>query len=925
MSSGVAQSSTPIGKAGGYAALSLVAALVSILLTAVLVAPVWAADARQATAGYDFNIPAQNRLDALARFSALTGISLIRPGDDVIKGQAPAVVGHMSARQALARLLEGSGLKVVSQTNGSLVLQGDQGGQSALADNQVLQLAPVEVRADRHDWVYQSPRAVSEISKEQIERLPVRHAAELLEEIPGVASAVNRQNPGLSINIRGMQDFGRVNMMVDGMRQDFVQNGHQQRNGEMYIDSDILSGATIERGPRSNVYGAGAIAGQVNFHTLEADDLIKPDKSFGGRLRATGGLGGEANGQHFIGSSAFAGKADGWEVVFAHAKRSSGDYDIGKHNSHGLDKSWTSTGYDGNYGMVKFAGQTQHSDLFKLKYNFSDEESLKFTFINTKLRYSNTSDAEGSLADNGTPWQQYGDAMVSADNYALDYRLKPQDSNWVDIKAKLYYVHTRNSSVTDVRNGSGALSPGALGTGYSEDHLKMQTYGLQLDNTSSWEFGQESVFSANYGVDYYMDRATSETLIDGVGTEPGGVNPKGKRQMGSFFTNFTVEDSLFTLSAGLRYDRYWLKGDTQVPGARLQSRFESFMGYSCDPANPQRYLSFECGQAQRFGESWLINNYDSYLTSSWYDPAVVGTTQDYRVNVNAGRFSPTLTFALRPLNWLETYVSWGKSWRPPSINETLMYGNHPGDSFATMYPNPWAKPERTRSWEGGFNFRFSNVFKDDDRLFTKLDYFNTHVDNYLFSSLGVALPNQPNGPLTHMAYLNNKAEMHFSGVELESHYDGDWIYGGLSFTHYLGGQNDFCRQLWPYGRTLSDGSAGAGRVDCGNSAYNSSIAKPVDKGTINLGVRLFDHRLDTGLRYNYSGRGSYDQSSGSTDVWYAYRTLDWYGSLLVTENLKLLASIENMTNQAYRDGYSDAFARTWAPGRTTTVGMEVDF
>lgn len=50
---------------------------------------------------------------------------------------------------------------------------------------------------------------------------PARHAADMLEQSAGVYSSVSQQDPSLSVNIRGIQDYGRVNMNIDGMRQNF--------------------------------------------------------------------------------------------------------------------------------------------------------------------------------------------------------------------------------------------------------------------------------------------------------------------------------------------------------------------------------------------------------------------------------------------------------------------------------------------------------------------------------------------------------------------------------------------------------------------------------------------------------------------------------------------------------------------------------
>ncbi|WP_232462846.1 TonB-dependent receptor plug domain-containing protein, partial [Pseudomonas fragi] len=61
----------------------------------------------------------------------------------------------------------------------------------------------------------------------------------------------------LSVNIRGIQDYGRVNMNVDGMRQDFSVNGHQHRNGVMLIDPQMISSVEIDKGTQSGMGGAG--------------------------------------------------------------------------------------------------------------------------------------------------------------------------------------------------------------------------------------------------------------------------------------------------------------------------------------------------------------------------------------------------------------------------------------------------------------------------------------------------------------------------------------------------------------------------------------------------------------------------------------------------------------------------------------------
>lgn len=83
-----------------------------------------------------------------------------------------------------------------------------------------LETIKIEGSSNEHssDWIYDEPRSISEITKEQLDNRPARHAADILEQTSGVYSAVDQQDPALSVNIRGIQDFSRINMNIDGMR-----------------------------------------------------------------------------------------------------------------------------------------------------------------------------------------------------------------------------------------------------------------------------------------------------------------------------------------------------------------------------------------------------------------------------------------------------------------------------------------------------------------------------------------------------------------------------------------------------------------------------------------------------------------------------------------------------------------------------------
>lgn len=158
--------------------------------------------------------------------------------DNIVRGENTAIkpINKMALSLFLALTAQGYSERANAESSGESDI--------------VLDELKVEGASHAHegDWIYDEPRSVSEISREQLDNRPARHVADILEQTPGVYSSVSQNDPALSINIRGMQDYGRVNMNIDGMRQNFMKSGHGQRHGVMYIDPEILDNVVIEKG-----------------------------------------------------------------------------------------------------------------------------------------------------------------------------------------------------------------------------------------------------------------------------------------------------------------------------------------------------------------------------------------------------------------------------------------------------------------------------------------------------------------------------------------------------------------------------------------------------------------------------------------------------------------------------------------------------
>lgn len=142
-----------------------------------------------------------------------------------------------------------------------------------------------EVELDPVILISADPEAQGQ-SKIAAEELATRHQGDGLPGIlRGMAGVTTQGGFGddaeTAINIRGLQDFGRVAVTLDGMRQTFARSGHGA-NGSFSIDPEMLREVTVTRGPGA---AAGAIAGAVALRSVTVEDLLDEGETSGGELR----------------------------------------------------------------------------------------------------------------------------------------------------------------------------------------------------------------------------------------------------------------------------------------------------------------------------------------------------------------------------------------------------------------------------------------------------------------------------------------------------------------------------------------------------------------------------------------------------------------------------------------------------------------
>ena len=337
--------------------------------------------------------------------------------------------------------------------------------------------------------------------------------SDFLELIPGVTTSEGTGDPATAVNIRGLQDFGRVNVTIDGARQNFQTSGHGA-NGVFYFDPEMLGSVDVTRGATATANGASMIGGVVAFDTLTADDVLEPGRDAGARAKTRYG----SNGDEFMGHAEVATRVgEAFDLVAAGSARSDDNYTAG--NGDRVTESW----------------DDMLSGLLKARWRPTDEQQLTLSALLYRARY----DAGGGVSGNtvrGT--------VARTDTYSMRYRYTPSDNPWVDLGVNGYF----NDAGTTQEDKSGSN----VGNRRSFD---LDTTGLDAANTSRFETGPLA-HALSYGVNAFNDRVESAD-------DAGSANlytPSGERSVYGGFIEDRIGWGWFELVPALRLDGYELSG-----------------------------------------------------------------------------------------------------------------------------------------------------------------------------------------------------------------------------------------------------------------------------------------------------------------------------------------------------------------------------
>lgn len=826
----------------------------------------------------DFHITATELTQALTQLAQQAQLKLtISPAaqNELIGYQADALNATLNSQEALKQLLADTPFKYklipLIQT-----LSIDFQPPPELQE-EIYALDDVTVIGVREkDWIYSDPNTTTIISKQELERIPPLHAADMLTEAAGVFVAEDRSNSGIAVNVRGMQDFGRVNMSIDGARQNYQQTGHGV-NGHAYVDPALIRQIQIEKGPTASVNGAGVIGGIVNFKTINASDVLGARKKTGVLLNLTAPLGDLGNGYQYSGSAAGAFRLGGFDFLAALSKKEMKAYQGGNHGTY-------TQKHEGDYPervrnmVLARTHQSLTSHFIKTGYDFSAISRLQFS-------YNRFMDDSKSKKGNN----KANSSQITSDNYQLAY-----NHDELNLTAKF----TR--TVNDTR-----LNPKGMFSRF-EVHYQTDTLGLSVDNASHFRLNEHEI-NLYYGAEHHLDRTLPEAqqikyaLKDGdFASSFSGTTPKGDRALSSVFSRleFNYDDYLIA-SLGLRYDHYQMLGKTYY------------------------YLGPKRGE--------LRTNYASYcLTPKGQDDDICYTQKavwgPVIMHRNKGKLLPSFSLGVNLLTGVQPFITYAQGWRPPAITESLMYGLHLDNEGPPSAPNPYAKEEISNTWELGVNFKFNQILSSADKFRAKLAAYHNQVENYI--TLGSIFYRSIQGfgyvvdkkyYISTVTFVNLNNPLTYKGLELEADYEYNWLYlkASVSQTHL-----NYSSEYEP---VVNDNNARFNQMlkSLLNKQYIIMVKPPKYKIALNTELRLHNRKLRIGLRGRYMSQNELAGGPQNELTFNESYVLDFYQSLEF-KHVSLRFSVENLLDRLYATPISLGGVNI-APGSTALITVSAKF
>ncbi|HET9160180.1 MAG TPA: TonB-dependent receptor, partial [Caulobacteraceae bacterium] len=217
-----------------------------------------------------FSVASTKATDAIPEFARQAGIQIVAPAEKLRGLNTPAIQGRYDTREALAMLIQGTGLHVASDDGRTVMLAADPQSGSAAGDGADGTVAELVVTAQkREENIQDVPIAISAFSEKSLQEQKIEGGFDLLKAIPNVTFSKNNFT-SYNFSIRGIGTkavsattdpavavaFNSSPMIVNRL---FEQE---------YVDIERVE---VLRGPQGTLYGRNATSGVINVISAKPD------------------------------------------------------------------------------------------------------------------------------------------------------------------------------------------------------------------------------------------------------------------------------------------------------------------------------------------------------------------------------------------------------------------------------------------------------------------------------------------------------------------------------------------------------------------------------------------------------------------------------------------------------------------------------
>ncbi|TMN74785.1 hypothetical protein CWB85_00015 [Pseudoalteromonas sp. S1727] len=862
----------------------------------------------------------------LNQIASQSNMTLIFDPELVASLNAPQLQGPATVRDALNQVLKNTNISATIEGN-AIILKKLDSSKSAtdLAALSVVggYIAPgmfEETAVEAADLPYLKTSSNVQLSEEYIEQFRGTSAGDMLKGIPGVEVGESRNGGAIDVNIRGVQGQNRVAVVIDGsMQSNTVYRGYAGISDRAYVDPDLISTVSIDKGPTNNAQGMGAVGGVVVMETLKTADILRDGAHHGVRFKAgmqSNSVDAQTNfdatpradapglidSDGEFANLAYATEQESFDLVIAASRRDIGNYFAGdkgredyfydeeKSRWNEVDGTWVEEKYTVvNEGIARFykpgeevlntANKTT-SLLIKPTIKINDDSKLELSYRKYKAEFGAIM-ASQIYRNEGDTLKQWKPSKQDIDSYSARYQYA-SPSNPLLQKLKINLWHTESDS--QIYNGSVFTNP-REGKDAPEQHdCESCVDVLYLAKTESlrtgFDISNQSIFtSADHGttsLDYgYSFQKESIGKGDGVNYSQEDINYNrvyrdGDRYESSLFVQakWSPKDWL-SFELGGRYS--WFKAqDNNTYWTEDKKKFKTI------------YLFAEDGT--RLGQiNWFPDENGEYVAAT--DPRVTGEglVENWGEDpVDIASLDIDSSF----LGWgenslpLGTFTASEKTARDNSgfapnlavnmqLSDTwLAYARY---SEALRMPSlmestrGWSvssrifdiEPERAKNKEIGFSYINDELF-NSVKSRVKIAYFDNKIEDYITRrTVDRALVSDTDIGLA----MGNSDSFNTKGFELQTHFTVGRFYTDLSATYYT--EAELCDSEIAQSFRDNQYANRQGEIpDCSKSGFSGMYVAnhipPQESYAAILGAKFFNDSLDIGTRVTYTGEPDTD-------------------------------------------------------------------